>query len=101
MSVSSAFQVFAKEAPGFQAAWMEGVQKLGQASSLDAKTQHLCYLSVLAAARLESGLPFHVKLAKSAGATRAEVIGAILVGLPAVGNAVIQSLPAALAAFDA
>jgi alkylhydroperoxidase/carboxymuconolactone decarboxylase family protein YurZ len=48
-----------------------------------------------------AGVPFHVQLAKKAGASRAEVISAILVGLPAVGNAVTQSLPAALAAYDA
>jgi alkylhydroperoxidase/carboxymuconolactone decarboxylase family protein YurZ len=50
---------------------------------------------------MESGIPFHVKSAKQAGATRDEVISAILVGLLAVGQAVIQCLPAALAAYDA
>jgi alkylhydroperoxidase/carboxymuconolactone decarboxylase family protein YurZ len=100
MSVSNAFQVFAAVAPESQATWMEAAQKLGKASALDPKTQHLCYISVLAAARLETGIPFHVKLAKTAGATREEVISAILVGLPAVGNAVVQALPPAIAAFD-
>jgi len=42
-----------------------------------------------------------VKLAKQAGATRDEVISAILIGLPAAGNAVTQSLPAAIQAYDA
>ena len=51
--------------------------------------------------RLDSGVPFHVQVAKQAGATRAEVLSAVLLGLPAVGNAVTQSLPAALAAYDA
>jgi alkylhydroperoxidase/carboxymuconolactone decarboxylase family protein YurZ len=51
--------------------------------------------------RLESGVPFHVRLAKGAGASRAEVVSALLVGLPAAGNAVVQSLPAALAAYEA
>lgn len=46
------------------------------------------------------GLPFHVKHAKSLGATREEIISAISVGLPAVGNAVIQSLPEAIKAYD-
>jgi alkylhydroperoxidase/carboxymuconolactone decarboxylase family protein YurZ len=56
---------------------------------------------VLSALRLESGVPFHVRLAKKAGATRAEVLSALLVGLPAAGRAVTQCLPAALAAYDA
>jgi len=46
-------------------------------------------------------VPFHVKLAKQAGASRDEVISALLVGLPAAGNGVTQSLPAAIEAYDA
>ncbi len=38
--------------------------------------------------------------AKRAGASRAEAISAVLVGLPAGGNGVIASLPAAVAVFD-
>jgi alkylhydroperoxidase/carboxymuconolactone decarboxylase family protein YurZ len=79
---------------------MEAVEKLGRASPLDPKTKALCYLSVLAAARLTSGIPFHASLARAAGATREEVAAALLIGLPAVGNAVIEALPAALAVFD-
>lgn len=100
MNVSNAFETFSKEASEAQKAWMEAIQKLDSASALDHKTEELAYISVLAAVRLESGLPFHVKMAKSNGATRAEIISSILVGLPAVGNVVIQSLPIALEAFD-
>jgi alkylhydroperoxidase/carboxymuconolactone decarboxylase family protein YurZ len=67
---------------------------------LDAKTAALAYLAVLAVKRLESGIPFHVQAAKGAGATRDEVISAILIGLPAAGLGVTQVLPAALAAYD-
>lgn len=77
------------------------VQNLVSASALDPKTSALCYLSVLAIFRLESGIPFHVQTAKKAGATREEVISAILVGLPAAGHVVTQVLPAALSAYDA
>ena len=100
MNVSNAFETFANEAPESQKIWMEAVQKLDKASALEHKTEELAYIAVLAAVRLESGLPFHVKMAKSNGATREEIISSVLVGLPAVGNIVIQSLPIALAAFD-
>lgn len=100
MKVSKAFQTFAQEAPAQQKAWMEVVQQLDEASSLDKKTEELAYIAVMAAVRLESGLPFHVKMAKKYGATRNEIISTILVGLPAAGNTVIQSLPIALEAFD-
>ncbi|MEW9123117.1 MAG: carboxymuconolactone decarboxylase family protein [Thermotaleaceae bacterium] len=98
--VSNAFQVFLHEAKEHSAAWMEAVQKLDAASSLDKKTEELAYLAVMAAVGLESGIPFHVKSAKEHGATREDVKSAILLGLPAVGNKVIQGLPIALDAFD-
>ena len=38
---------------------------------------------------------------KHAGASRDEAISALLVGLPAAGNGITQSLPAAIEAYDA
>jgi len=99
--VSNAFMTFMQEAPQHAQAWGGMVQGLGNASALDKKTAALAYLAVLAALRLESGVPFHVQSAKQAGATREEVISAILIGLPAAGHGVTQVLPAALAAYDA
>lgn len=97
---SDAFKLFLSAAPEHAQAWLGAAQGLGGASALDPKTCALAYLAVLAAMRLEAGIPFHVGQAKTAGATREEVISAILVGLPAAGNGVIGVLPAALAAFD-
>lgn len=98
--VSDAFQLFANECPAHAAAWMTAVRALGEASALDPKTRTLAYLAVLAALRLESGVPFHVAHAREVGASRDEVISAILVGLPAAGHVVTQVLPAALQAYD-
>jgi alkylhydroperoxidase/carboxymuconolactone decarboxylase family protein YurZ len=99
--VSNAFQTFMREAPQHAQTWGGMVQGLANASALDKKTAALAYLAVLAALRLESGIPFHVQTAKQLGATREEVVSAILVGLPAAGHCVTQVLPAAIAAFDA
>jgi AhpD family alkylhydroperoxidase len=98
--VSQAFQSFLEQAPRHSRAWMTAVRDLEGASSLDKKTAELAYLAVLAALRMESGVPFHVRLAREAGASRDEVISALLVGLPAAGHGVTQALPAALQAFD-
>jgi len=98
--ISNAFQAFMQDAPQHAQAWGALVQSLAQASALDAKTRELAYLAVLAALRMESGIPFHVQSAKASGASRDEVISALLVGLPAAGHAVTQSLPAAIAAYD-
>jgi alkylhydroperoxidase/carboxymuconolactone decarboxylase family protein YurZ len=100
-SISKAFQLFMSEAPEHAQVWMTAVKGLDSACVLDKKTEALAYLAVLAALRLESGIPFHVQYAKQAGASREEVISSILVGLPAAGLGVTQVLPAALAAYDA
>lgn len=99
--ISNAFQTFMSEAPQHAQAWGAMVQSLTSASALDGKTSALAYLAVLAALRLESGIPFHVQAAKRLGASREEVISAILVGLPAAGHGVTQALPTALMAYDA
>jgi alkylhydroperoxidase/carboxymuconolactone decarboxylase family protein YurZ len=98
--ISRAFRAFMTEAPQHAQAWATAVQGLAAASALDAKTSALAYLAVLAALRLESGVPFHVKAARQAGASREEVISALLIGLPAAGNGVTACLPAAIGAFD-
>ncbi|MGA2150779.1 MAG: carboxymuconolactone decarboxylase family protein [Geobacteraceae bacterium] len=98
--MSDAFQVFMREAPQHAKAWMTAAQNLGNASALDKKTESLAYLAVLSALRLESGIPFHVAIAKEAGASRDEVISAILVGLPAAGNVVTRALLVAIQAYD-
>ena len=79
---------------------MSAVQGLYEANALDAKTKTLVYVAVLAALRLESGLPFHVAHARRMGASRSEVLSAVLTGLPAAGMAVIAALPAVIGAFD-
>lgn len=98
--ISQAFQTFATEAPRHAGAWGAMVQGLAGASALDPKTGALAYLAVLAALRMEGGVPFHAAAARQYGATRDEVISAVLVGLPAAGLGVTQVLPAALAAYD-
>ena len=55
---------------------------------------------MLAALRRINGIPFHVKMAKKAGASRVEVISVILVGLPPAGHVVTEVLPVAVDAYD-
>lgn len=100
MSISKAFSVFLQEAPAQAQAWMQMAQALDQASALDKKTEELAYIAVLAATGNTSGVPFHVLSAKSQGASRQEVLSAVLLGLPAAGATVIGALPVALEAYD-
>jgi alkylhydroperoxidase/carboxymuconolactone decarboxylase family protein YurZ len=100
MTVSNAFQMFATEAPAHHAAWMTAVHSLAGASALDERCDELAYVAVLAASGMHSGLPFHVQRLRALGATRDEVVSAVLVGLPAVGHQVVSALPVALEAYD-
>jgi len=100
MKISSAFQVFQSEAPQHAQAWAGMVQNLAGAGVLDKKTSELAYLAVIAALRIVNGIPFHVKSAKQAGASREEVISAILIGLPSAGSVVTEALPVAVASYD-
>ena len=99
--VSRAFMVFGTEAPAHASTWMEATRGLDDASALDPKTQALAYLAVLAVLRLESGVPFHVAQAKQLGASREEVISAVLLGLQPGGHGVTACLPVAIDAYDA
>lgn len=98
--VSDGFKVFMEEGGETSAAFMEMTMKNARASALDRKTGELAYIAVLAAARMTGGLPFHVKSARELGATREEIKSAVLVGLPAVGLAVVEALPLALRSYD-
>lgn len=100
MKLSKSFEVFASTAPEVQKAWMEMAEKLDKSSALDKKTEELSYISVLSVLGLETGIPFHVSMAKSNGASRDEIISSVLIGLPAAGSKVINSLPVALEAYD-
>ena len=98
--VSNAFMTFKNEAPGQAEAWGKMVVDLNQANSLDSKTATLVYIGIMAAQNVLSGIPFHVGSAKEAGASREEVISAILMGLPLAGSKVTQALPIALQSYD-
>ena len=99
--ISDAFKAFAGATPAHAKAWMELTRNLAEASALDAKTGELAYLAVLAALGRTSGIPFHADQAVRKGASKEEILSAILVGLPAAGHIVTQSLPVALDVFEA
>ena len=69
--------------------------------ALDEKTKQLVYIAAAAAAGHVRGVPPHVARAKAIGATRQEVLEALLLTLPAAGfGPLSQCLPAAMAVFD-
>jgi len=100
MAMSEGFQAVFREKPEVMRAWLKADEVLAEHSALDPKTSELAYLAVLAALGLERGIAFHAAEAKQRGASRDEVISAVLVGLPAAGNRVIEAVAEALRPFD-
>lgn len=99
-NVSNGFQLFLEESNGVGKSWMDSIMNTSKVSALDAKTQELAYIAVLAALQEEGGLPFHVKHAKELGATLEEVKSAVLVGMPLIGIRAVGTFAAAINSYQ-
>lgn len=72
-----------------------------KSSPLDQKTANLVAVGIATAMRNNEALAGHLKLAKEAGATREEVVSAILLALPSSGvPAALTALPLAWEYFS-
>lgn len=100
MAMSAGFYTVMREAPETLQAWLNANKVMQEHSALDAKTAELAYLAVLAALGIEKGIAFHAAEARKLGASRAEVLSAVLVGLPAAGLRVIECAAEAVRPFD-
>lgn len=94
-------EVFQKEAPEVATAFNNLIQSLVGSHGLDEKTKQLIYIAMKAAQGDDTALKFHVPMAKKLGATKAEVVDAILLTLTVCGiKGVVTCLPGAVAAFE-
>ena len=94
-------EVFQQEAPEVAKAFDGLIQSLVASKGLDEKTKQLIYIALKAAQGDETAIKFHVPMAKQAGATKEEVIDAILVTLTVCGiRGVATCLPGAVQQFD-
>jgi len=100
-NVTNDFKIFMEESNGVGPAFMSTVMKISEVSALDQKNHELAYLSVLAVLQMESGLLFHVKQAKTLGASLEEVKSAILVGMPLVGLKISSPFATAINSYNA
>ncbi len=73
--------VFLKEAPEVAAAFNGLIMSLVASKGLDAKTKQLIYIAMKASMGDEMAVRAHVPMAKAAGATKEEVVDAILMTL--------------------
>lgn len=86
-----------RESPEVGVRFAEFVQAQGKAPGLDAKTRELVMTALLAAHRNLRGVKIHAQRAVKEGATRAEVVGAVVMNLHISGlTSVNECLPVAL-----
>ena len=94
-------QVFKEEFPELADRFDQLVQAQKQLEGLDQKTKQLINIAIQTANRNPKGVKFHAIMAKTAGATRQEVLGAVAMNLHLSGlAAVLESLPEAVEGFD-
>ena len=68
---------------------------------LDPKTKQLINIAIQTCLRNPRGVRFHAMMARQVGASRGEVLGAVVMNLHLAGLAVVlDSLPAAVDGFD-
>ena len=85
-------ELFEDEAPEVAAAFNNLIMAVVKRPALDAKTKQLIYIAMKAATGDDSAVKAHIPMAKAAGATREEVIDAILMTVTVSG---IRALPTA------
>jgi AhpD family alkylhydroperoxidase len=94
-------EIFRKEAPEVAEAFNGLIKTLVASKGLDQKTKQLIYIAMKAAMGDEMAVQAHVPMAKQAGATRGEVVDAILMTLAVSGiRGVVQCLPGAVKQFE-
>jgi AhpD family alkylhydroperoxidase len=94
-------EVFQEEAPEVAQAFNGLIMSLVGRKGLDVKTKQLIYIAMKAAMGDDMAVKAHVPMAKAAGATREEVVDAILMTLTVSGiRGVVHCLPEAAKQYD-
>jgi AhpD family alkylhydroperoxidase len=92
--------IFQREAPEVAAAFNGLIMSLVASKGLDPKTKQLIYIAMKASTGDEMAVKAHVPMAIQAGATREEVVDAILMTLTVSGiKGIVTCLPGALQHF--
>lgn len=91
-----------KEAPNVAQGFFDLAKSVKQYSPLDEKTNELIIIGIFAAHRGITGIGTHVQRAMEEGATKEEIIAAILLALPIVGITDVNlALDKAMASIEA
>lgn len=94
-------EVLKREAPEVAEAFNGLINALVATQGLDQKTKQLIYIAMKASTGDQMAVKAHVPMAKAAGATKEEVVDAILMTLTVAGvRGVVTCLPDAVKQFE-
>lgn len=101
MKRQNSMELFQEEAPEVAQAFNGLILSLVGRKGLDAKTKQLIYIAMKASMGDDIAVKAHVPMAKAAGATREEVVDAILMTLTVSGiRGVVHCLPEAVKQYE-
>ena len=94
-------EIFHKEAPEVAIAFDGLIQSLVNSKGLDEETKQLIYIAMKASQGDTIAISFHVLMAKKLGATKEEIVDAILMTLTVSGiKGVVTCLPTAIEIYS-
>lgn len=95
--MSKEFEMFLESCPEAGKAYLELFRSVMKGTALDARTKQLILIAVMTAQNYPPGVRAHASQAVKAGATKKEMVEAVLTTLPVAGiNGVLECLPAVL-----
>lgn len=95
------YEIFLKECPEVAARFNDLIEAQKALKGLDAKSKQIINIAIQTANRNPKGVQIHAMMAKKEGATRDEIIGAVILNLHHSGFAsVLECLPAAIKGFE-
>jgi alkylhydroperoxidase/carboxymuconolactone decarboxylase family protein YurZ len=94
-------EIFRREAPDVADAFGGLIKAIAAQEGLDQKTKHLIYIAMKASEGDAMAVRVHIPMAKDSGATKEEILGAILMTLTVSGiRGVVTCLPEAARFFE-
>ena len=91
------YEIFREECPHLAGQFDNLVEAQRTLKGLDPKTKQLINIAIQTATRNPRGVGFHAVMAEQAGATKDEIVGAVVMNLHLSGLVtVLECLPAAL-----
>jgi AhpD family alkylhydroperoxidase len=91
------YQLFQEEFPELARCFNDLVEAQRSLKGMDAKTKQLAVIAIHTANRNPMGVKLHVQMAKNQGATRDEILGAVMINLHLSGlSNVLECLPSAM-----